>query len=1401
MAIGRISGSVLKSNLTRNGVDLAFETNLLYLDVTNSRVGIGTSEPSTALHVVGDTTITGTLNISGALTAGSFSPDSISVNNLSSADSTAIQINDAVNVSGTLTANTIQTNSLSSTESTAIQVNDSLNASGTITATSFVTHGASGNITGVNNIELNQISSNDSTAVQVADGMNVSGTLTAPTFVTNDISSGDSTAIQINDAVNISGTLNAKIIVTNNISSEDSTAIQINDAVNVSGSLTANSGFIANAITYPTTDGSNGQVLQTDGAGNLSFADAGGGGGGNNTATRQFNHLRLTTSSAVIDEFDIEEYRAAVYHISTEDVTNSLTGMTTLSVVHDGSTAYSNQHESNEDSTNLALFSVAISGTKVQISAQANAQSSHVNLRLYRIALGDHHDTVANTNSKIIVTNTGIGSTAVTLDQFTKTDIQGAKYYILIKDTTAGQYQLSEMSVVHDGTTVFFNDYAKVLTNLNQETTFSADISGSTVNLKAISGGSTTGTAIMYRVDLGSSTKLGEYDGMLYGKAGDVDSAAQTIDSFDALERRSAKYLVTVANTETGTYQNSEITMVTDGINAYITESVVLSGSNSLTTFTADVSGGRARLRAAGSPANNEIYFARLSSIKPVIYRATNHTADNFYLDGANIQFHDTLFDLSGTTGAIILPSGSSSQQPTGQAGMLRYNTSLSRYEKWDGTSFVDILATTAAASDTSNISLPTPSTGIGTTITTIDSFTTGAFDSAYYYAVTRDEINNETHTGRYTLVHNNSNAFVSHSNGVQSGSNDQIAVTADINAGTVRLRATGSSVVNSVSLYRIALGDSTTAGTAGNTSTIINTDVDSDIENLDTWSASTYRGAKYFISVNAEGITELSNLEAVVVHNGSDAYITIYNEINTGNNSLITLTADISGGLVRLRGTGNMPNLRVTMYRILLGDSETTATGDNTKTVGASSVSSSATSIDTFSTESFTGAQYVVVGYNSAEGAASISEVHVITDGSDAYVSSGPMVSTKGSDQLTFTAALSGTTVTLSAASTSGSSTTVNAFRVSLLRTSAGASTSETVLISPAQTITGQKTFSSEVVLNSISSIDSTAVQINDGLTVSGAFTANTIQTNNISSSESSAIQINDAVNISGSLTAADLRVAGAYGNSYITTFASMFIDGTSTNNIVQVSSLDRDKGMGMWSTGGGAGRLYSVDAIEFRTGVTLRDRDTPTGGSTKLTIAADGAATFSNTLTANTFVTNEISSADSSAIQINDGVNVSGAMSVSGSYQVNGKQAVNGPAFRAYIATGQTITSGSQQKVTFGSETFDTNGNFASSTFTPNVEGYYQLNATVRISGSSGTGEVMITIWKNGSEYSRGTNEQGTEQGNNFYSMQVSDIAYANGTTDYFEIYIQQTSGGSRDTTAGSNISYFSGSMIRGA
>jgi hypothetical protein len=65
MAIGRISGQMLKSNLLRSGTDLAFETTLLVLDVTNSRVGVGTATPSRQLHING----TGAVRLPGGTTA------------------------------------------------------------------------------------------------------------------------------------------------------------------------------------------------------------------------------------------------------------------------------------------------------------------------------------------------------------------------------------------------------------------------------------------------------------------------------------------------------------------------------------------------------------------------------------------------------------------------------------------------------------------------------------------------------------------------------------------------------------------------------------------------------------------------------------------------------------------------------------------------------------------------------------------------------------------------------------------------------------------------------------------------------------------------------------------------------------------------------------------------------------------------------------------------------------------------------------------------------------------------------------------------------------------------------------------------------------------------------------
>jgi hypothetical protein len=425
-----------------------------------------------------------------------------------------------------------------------------------------------------------------------------------------------------------------------------------------------------------------------------------------------------------------------------------------------------------------------------------------------------------------------------------------------------------------------------------------------------------------------------------------------------------------------------------------------------------------------------------------------------------------TALDASGVTNAIRLPNGTTAQRPSGAVGEIRYNSSTDTIEGYTTAGGWAQLGATTATSENTNDTTTGDATAISTSQGVIDQFVISSFDSAWYLTVTRDEINDEVSTAKHSLVHNDSSAFVSTSHITESDpTNAYLTVQADVAGGNARLLGTGGSVVNSVSTYRIALGDNTTAGTTGNVVTSINTDVDSASEVVDSWAHATYRGAKYYISVNNASKTEVSNMEALVVHDGTTAFITTYGLVNTGSNDLLSLTAAINGSNVELSASGNEPNLRVTMYKILLADDESASTGDNVNVVEATTVSSAATTIDSFATTAYTGAFYVFTGHNATEGASSIAEVMVVAN-DEAYITTGPMVSSKGTDQLTFTASLSGQTVTVQAASTSGSSTTVNGYRVHMLRGSAGASTADTVLVSTEQTITGAKTFDSALAL-----------------------------------------------------------------------------------------------------------------------------------------------------------------------------------------------------------------------------------------------------------------------------------------------------------------------------------------------
>ena len=123
--------------------------------------------------------------------------------------------------------------------------------------------------------------------------------------------------------------------------------------------------------------------------------------------------------------------------------------------------------------------------------------------------------------------------------------------------------------------------------------------------------------------------------------------------------------------------------------------------------------------------------------------------------------------------------------------------------------------------------------------------------------------------------------------------------------------------------------------------------------------------------------------------------------------------------------------------------------------------------------------------------------------------------------------------------------------------------------------------------------------------------------------------------------------------------------------------------------------------------------------------------------------------------------------------------------PAFSVTKSASQALSATTTTKVTFDTETFDTNNNFASSTFTPTVAGYYQININLNF-GTTGSAQANLfkngTLFANSAPYTYNASIGGC--------VSLSCMAYMNGTTDYLEAYVYSTAGvnigsGAQNTT----------------
>ena len=1027
---------------------------------------------------------TGTLNVDGLSTFGSISvsgetsfADSITVDNLTFNDNIISSSSNAdirLSPGGTgvvNVANLTIDSSMSFTDN-VIKVTNS--------NSDFVLSGSSSGLVQISNIDL--------------DG----GTIDNVIIGANEPAAGNFDPLNFSTLV-----IPTKITFSGNTISTSRSNDNLEFEANGSGNV------VINGLALPNADGQTGQFLQTDGSGNLTFVgvsisfsestiqDARNTIGNTTEIVLDANlstgeNESITADQSMINDFDQAKYDSAWYIALSrlEGADSAIEFQMQKHIIaqgtDDGSTfdAFSGSSQivrtSNDEAVTLSS-DIRDSSGKVRLLGQGGtlqdgSTTSTINtLHFFRIGLGDNDSSGAQAGSTTFTQQqtllvADLDSAVANLDTWDVDDYRGAKYFVSINNTTTNEVSSTELLVVHNDTNAFITEYNTIITNAESTplATFTADISGGNVRLRGANGTAGTCRVTMYRVLLSdtesarSGTPIAIVGSTAIGQltTTELDANITTVSSRQGFETAeildewassaldSAWYLTLVKDMTSGRlafhkYSVLQGTSDDSSIEAFITDSSVVR-SEEFDCVTADV---------GVDDGNIQLKLTGISDGSTTISNFANS-----YRIGLGDNTSDSSTGAVESEGGVILAGNS--------------ETTIDH----------------VTASGTTQGALAATRTGA--------EFTAGIFDSAWYHVITRDLANGSFETQKLSIMHNLQDAFLTSSSvnrtdvGDTHPTFDADLVSAGDSTSKVRLRVTdgdGSSVgpSNTLAYYRIGLGDDDSTGYTNNETDEISINkaiLSSTLANVDTFAAGANTAAKYYISINNMQTGEMSNMEALVTHDNTNAYITTYNEHFSGNNSLVTFTADIDSNNVRLRGTATAGGgTRVTVYRILLGDTEGAETGTNTKTIANVTVSSSATQIDTFEDTATDAAHYIVSGQNGAN-EKFVCELTVITDGTGVFVSQGPNVSTKGTDMLSFTATHDGSnSVVLNALSTSGGSTLVNAYRMIMKAPAVVTATMDTFVHADYR---GAKYYMSATSTANSGTMNSEAMVVHDGTT-----------------------------------------------------------------------------------------------------------------------------------------------------------------------------------------------------------------------------------------------------------------------------------------------------------------------------
>lgn len=907
MAIGRISGQMLKANLLRSGTDLAFETNLLVLDVTNSFVGIGTATPARKLHI----SDTGALR----LPSGTDAQRGTAANGDIRYNTDQAQIEGYVD--GAWTDLGSGSKITDADGNTGIDVERSTDAN----EIHFFTEAAGdvAHIRADGSIELNNLEIDNQTITGLSTNTDINITpngtgnvnLNADTIRVGD-SSGDIT-ITTNDAVDL-------ILSTNN--GTNSGTIKIADNTNGNIQILPNgSGEIV--VSGPiTTNGTADLVLDTNGGSNSGTITIFDGASGNiditPNGTGEVNITKVDIDAGAIDGTTIGANSAAAATFT------NLTANGVINIDGDGA-------GDNIDGVIIGA-NLAAAGTFTTVDTSGNVTVGG-NLTVNGVTTTIESTTLQIEDPLLVLAKNNSGGIANTYDQgllinrgsytnqafiWDESDDEFAVISTTETGNTAGNINLTAYadfaakdvyanSLVTDGITIEDNNITATQSNdnlvltpsgtgsvvLNGPATFNGNVSFGDNNITNVgdinvdSVSSDNGTDFDLLLDDNQATALEIKEGanayitFVTTNAGEQITVDKKLvvtngvtfqsDTVDINGGAIDGTVIGANNRAAGSFStidaNAGIDIDADNqslrIGAGADFTVAHDGTNTQITNTTGI------LKIDGF-ATSSIRINEAGANVDVVIEGDSDT-DLLYIDASadkiGISTSTPAYVLDfGSTDAVRLPQGDTASRPTAATGVIRFNTSSSAYEgSTDGSTWTAFAMGGGGVAAISKVS----ATGDGST-TIFSGFFADSPATAANVLVFIDNVHQEP-TENYTVSGNN----ITFTSAPHSGA--RIYALVGFDAGSMTTGGVARSQTDSVSFTSSAT-------------------------NIVTYNATSFRSAELFITVTDAGNTEYSCMKANVIHDGSDAYISVYGIVNTGAADSVTLTAALNGSTVEVK-------------------------------------------------------------------------------------------------------------------------------------------------------------------------------------------------------------------------------------------------------------------------------------------------------------------------------------------------------------------------------------------------------------------------------------------------------------------------------------------------------------------